>query len=71
MVSHIVTSYEPQAAQANEEPPSKSSLNLTLTQHPRDEKPKPQKVRAYFKVEPPQAQYYRISSNSRTLVILL
>jgi hypothetical protein len=71
MVSHIVTSYGPQAAQANEESLSKSSLDLTLTQHPRDEKPKPQEVRAYLKVEPPQARYYRISSNPHTLVILL
>jgi hypothetical protein len=30
MASHIVTSYGPQAAQANEEAPSKSSLDLTL-----------------------------------------
>jgi hypothetical protein len=28
-------------------------------------------VRAHLEVEPPQAWYYRISSNSRTLVILL
>ncbi len=41
MVLHIVTSYEPQAAQANEEPPSKSSLDLTLMQHPRDEELEP------------------------------
>jgi hypothetical protein len=41
MVSRMVTFYGPQAAQANEEPPSKSSLNLTLTQHPHDEKPNP------------------------------
>jgi hypothetical protein len=34
----MVTSYEPQVAQANEEPPSESSLDLTLTQHLRDEK---------------------------------
>jgi hypothetical protein len=31
MASRMVTSYGPQAAQANEEPPSKSSLDLTLT----------------------------------------
>jgi hypothetical protein len=41
MASRTVTSYGPQAAQANEEPPSESSLDLTLTQHPRDEEPKP------------------------------
>ncbi len=28
-------------------------------------------MRAHLEVEPPQAQYYRISPNSRTLVILL
>jgi hypothetical protein len=33
MALRIVTFYGPQAAQANEEPPSKSSLDLTLTQH--------------------------------------
>jgi hypothetical protein len=37
MVSRIVTSYEPQAMQMNEEPTSESSLDLTLTQHPHDE----------------------------------
>jgi hypothetical protein len=31
MTSRIVTSYGPQIAQANEEPPSESSLDLTLT----------------------------------------
>jgi hypothetical protein len=48
-----------------------SSLNLTLTQHPRDEEPEPRKVCACLEVEPPRAWYYRISPNSRTLVILL
>jgi len=52
MASHIVTSYGPQAAQANEEAPSKSSLDLTLMQHPRDKKPKPQEVHTRFEVEP-------------------
>ncbi len=28
-------------------------------------------MRPHFEVEPPQAWYYRISSNSRTLMILL
>jgi hypothetical protein len=55
----------------NEELPPESSLALTLTQHPRDEEPEPRKVRARLEVEPPRAWYYRISSNSRTLVILL
>jgi hypothetical protein len=49
------TSYGPQAAQANEESPSESSLDLTLTQHPRDEEPEPREVRARLKVEPPRA----------------
>jgi hypothetical protein len=44
---------------------------LTLTQHPRDEKPELQEVRAHLEVDPFQAWYYRISPNSCTLVILL
>jgi hypothetical protein len=71
MASRMVSSYGRQAAQANEEPPPESSLDLTLTQHPRDEKPKLRKVRARLEVEPPRAWYYRISPNSHTLVILL
>jgi len=71
MALRMVTSYGPQAAQANEESPLKSSLNLTLTQHPRDEEPEPREVRARLEVEPLRAWYYRISPNSRTLVILL
>jgi hypothetical protein len=71
MASRMVTFYGPQTAQANEELPPKSSLNLTLTQHPHDEEPEPREVRAHLEVEPPRAWYYRISPNSRTLVILL
>ncbi len=71
MALRTVTSYGPQAAQADAEPPSESSLDLTLTQRPRDEKPEPRKVRARLEVEPPRAWYYHISPNSRTLVILL
>jgi hypothetical protein len=71
MVSRTVTSYGPQAAQANEEPPSESSLDLTLMQHPRDEKFEPREVRIHLEIEPPRTWYYRISPNSRTLVILL
>jgi hypothetical protein len=67
MASHMVTSYGAQAAQANEEPPSKSSLDLTLTQHPCDEKPEPREVRARFEVEPPRTRYYHIPPNSCTL----
>ncbi len=71
MALRTATSYGPQAAQADEEPPSESSLDLTLTQHPRDEEPEPREVRARLEVEPPRVWYYRISPNSRTLVILL
>jgi hypothetical protein len=71
MASRMVTSYGPQAAQMNEEPPPESSLNLTLTQHPCDEEPEPREVRARLEVEPPRTWYYHISLNSRTLVILL
>ncbi len=71
MALRMVPSYGPQAAQANEEPPPESSLDLTLTQHPRDEEPELREVHARLEVEPPRAWYYRISPNSRTLVILL
>jgi hypothetical protein len=71
MASRIVTFYWPQAAQVNEEPPSESSLDLTLTQHPCDEELEPREVRARLEVEPLRAWYYRISPNSHTLVILL
>jgi len=71
MASRTITSYGLQAAQANEEPPPESSLDLTLTQHPHDEKPELREVRARLEIEPPRAWYYCISSNSRTLVILL
>jgi hypothetical protein len=52
MASHIVTSYGPQAAQANEKPSSESSLDLTLTYHPHDEEPEPREVRVRLEVEP-------------------
>jgi hypothetical protein len=55
MASRMVTSYGSQTAQADEEPPPESSLNLTLTQHPRDEEPEPREVRACLEVEPPRA----------------
>jgi hypothetical protein len=71
MALRMVSFYGPQAAQANEEPPPESSLDLTLTQHPRDEEPELREVRARLEVEPPRAWYYCISPNSRTLVILL
>ncbi len=53
MASHMVMSYGPQGAQVNEEPPPESFLDLTLTQHPHDEDPELQKVRARLEVEPP------------------
>jgi len=71
MALRTVTSYGPQVAQANEELPPKSSLDLTLTQHLRNEEPEPREVRARLEVEPPRAWYYCISPNFRTLVILL
>ncbi len=54
MASHMVASYGPQAAQANEKPPPETSLDLTLTQHPCDEEPAPREVRACLEVEPPR-----------------
>jgi hypothetical protein len=67
----MVTFSGPQTAQVNEEPPSESSLDLTLMQHPCDEDLGPQEVRACLEVKPPRAWYYHISPNFRTLVILL
>jgi len=40
-------------------------------QHPHDEELELREVHACLEVEPPRAWYYRISLNSRTLVILL
>jgi hypothetical protein len=37
----------------NEKPTLESSLDLTLTQHPRDENPEPRKVHARLEVNPP------------------
>jgi hypothetical protein len=71
MASRMVSSYGSQVAQVNEEPPPESSLDLTLTQHPCNEEPELREVRARLEVEPPRVWYYRISPNSRTLVILL
>ncbi len=71
IASHTVTSSGPPAAQMNEEPPSESSLDLTLTQHLHDEEFEPREVRAHLEVEPLRTWYYRILPNSRTLVILL
>jgi hypothetical protein len=52
MPSRMVTSYGPQAAQVNEGPPSESSLDLTLMQHPHDEELEPREVHARLEVEP-------------------
>ncbi len=71
MASRMVTSYGLQAAQANEEPPPESSLDLTLTQHLRDEETEPREMHVCLEVESSRAWYYRIFPNSRTLVILL
>jgi hypothetical protein len=71
MVSRMATSYEPQVTQANEKPALESSLDLTLTQYPCDQKLELRKVRACLEVDPTGTWYYRISLNSRTLVILL
>ncbi len=71
MLSHMITSYGPQAAQMNEESPWESSLNLTLTQHLHDEDLELWKVCPCFEIKPPWAWYYRISLNFCTLVVLL
>ncbi len=55
----------------NEEPASKSSLNLTLTQQTRDEDLESWEVHACLEYDLAQAEYYCISSNFHTLVILL
>jgi hypothetical protein len=41
MASHMAKSYGPQVAQVNEESPSESFLDLTLTQHSYNEDPEP------------------------------
>jgi hypothetical protein len=41
MVLRMTTSYGLQVAQVNEKSASKSSLDLTLTQHSHDENPEP------------------------------
>jgi hypothetical protein len=71
MASRMATSYEPRAAQINEELALESSLDLTLMQHLRDENLGPWELHVCFDVDPLQAWYYCISPNSHTLVILL
>jgi hypothetical protein len=53
MASRTIMSHGLQAAPANEEPPPELSLDLTLTQRPRDEEPELREVRARLEVEPP------------------
>ncbi len=53
MASRMATTYGPRIAQVNEEPPLESILNLTLTQHPRDEDPEHRKVCVRLEIEPP------------------
>jgi len=55
----------------NEEPLWESSLGLTLMQHLHHEDLEPREVCPHLEVKPSRARYYHISSNSRTLVILL
>ncbi len=71
MASCMATSYELQVAQVKEELASKSSLDLTLTQHLYDEDPKLWEVCAHLEIDPPWTWYYHIFLNFRTLVILL
>jgi hypothetical protein len=53
MALHMATFYRLQTTQVNEEPALKSSLNLTLTQHPRDENLAPREVCSRLEVDPP------------------
>jgi hypothetical protein len=55
MASCMATSYELQVVQANEESALESSLDLMLTQHPRDEEPKSREVCARLEVNSPRA----------------
>ncbi len=52
MALHMAMSYELQITQVNEELVPESSLNLTLTQHPRDENPNMREVRICLEVDP-------------------
>ncbi len=49
----MATSYGPQAAQINEKPTSKSSLDLTLMQHPCEEDPTSREMHVCLEVNPP------------------
>jgi hypothetical protein len=52
MASRMATSYGPQVAQVNEESVPKSSLDLMLTQHSRDEDPELREVCTRLEVDP-------------------
>jgi hypothetical protein len=71
MASRMTTFYGPQITQVKEELLRESSLDWTLMQHLHDEDLEPREVCPRLKVEPLRVGYYRISSNSCTLVILL
>jgi hypothetical protein len=71
MALRMAMSYEPEAAQVNEKSAPETSLDLTLTQCPRDEDPKLRKVHVRLEVQPLRPWYYHISPNFCTLVILL
>ncbi len=53
MASHMATSYGPQAMQTNEESALESSLDLILTQHPRDEKLESREMHVCLEINPP------------------
>ncbi len=53
MASCMTTFYGPQVTEVKEELVSKSSLDLSLMQHPRDEDPKSREVCAHFEIDPP------------------
>ncbi len=71
MVSRMAMFYRLRFAQVNEKPALESYLDLTLTQHLRDEEPESREVRVHLETNPPRAWYYYISLNFCTLVILL
>jgi hypothetical protein len=55
MASHMATSYEPQVMQMNEDLAPKSSLDLTLMWHLRDEDPTSREVCIHLEVDSPWA----------------
>ncbi len=73
----MLSSSEHSGVPEDSQPPTFPSVGLHPHTWPkwgcdtRDEEPEPQKVHACLEIEPPRAWYYCISSNFRTLVILL